>query len=69
MRDYIIMHSFMNLQKEIGIEIKSKQTSNQLGPVTRNTYAPSCIGYCYDSKPNACTNKAFSKDLTPSYFG
>ena len=31
-----------NLKKEVGIAIKSKQTSNQLKPVTRNI---SCIGY------------------------
>ena len=39
---------------------KSKRTNNQLEPVTRDNSAPSCIGYCYSSKPNACTNKAFS---------
>ena len=32
----------MNLKKEVGIAIKSKQTSNQLEQVTRNI---SCIGY------------------------
>ena len=30
------------MKKEIGTTIKSKQTSNQLKPVTRNIY---CIGY------------------------
>ena len=48
------------MKKEVGIAIRSKQTSNQLEPVTSNTFGPSCIGYYNNSKPNACTNKAFS---------
>ena len=53
-----------NLKKAVGIAIKSKQTSNQLEPVTRNISTLSCIDYCYNSKPNACTNKAFSRTST-----
>ena len=45
-----------NLKKAVGITIKSKQTNNQLKPVTRNTYAPSCIGYRYNSEPNGCVH-------------
>ena len=37
----------VNLKKEVGIAIMSKETSSQLKPVTRNNYAPVCIGYCY----------------------
>ena len=59
-----------NLKKEVGIAIKSKQTSNQLEPVTRYTYAPSsCIGYCYNSKPNDVQIKhslAHLQDLIPT---
>ena len=54
--------------KKVGIALKSKQASNQLEPVTRNV---SCIGYCYNSKPNICTNIALSSTSTRfnPYFG
>ena len=57
-----------NLKKEVGITIKSKQTSNQPEPITRNL---SCISYCYNSKPNACINIAFPNTSTGFnyYFG
>ena len=45
-----------NLKKAVGITIKSKQTNNQLKPVTRNAYGPSCISYCYNSEPNGCVH-------------
>ena len=62
------MYINYNLKKEVGIAMKSKQKSNQLEPVTRNI---DCIGYCYNSKPNACTNKALSSRSTGfnPYFG
>ena len=55
-----------NSKKKVGITIKEKKQV-----VTRNTYALSCIGYCYNSKPNACTNKTFSSISTRFnlYFG
>ena len=49
---------------EVGITIKVSKyllLSNQLKQDTRNI---SCVGYCYNSKPNACTNKAFSSKST-----
>ena len=46
--------------------MKSKQASIQLKPVTRNI---SCIGYCYNLKPNGCTNKAHLQDLIPTLAG
>ena len=52
-------------------QCKSKQTSNQLKSVKRNTHATSCIDCCYNSKPNAYTNKVFSSTSTKfnPYFG
>ena len=49
-----------NLKKEVGIAMNSKETSYQLRPVIRSI---SFIGYCYNAKPNACINKAFSSTL------
>ena len=43
---------------------KSKQTSNQLKPDKRNTVFPALATVIYNSKPNACTNKAFSNTST-----
>ena len=59
------------MRKEVRIATQSKQTSNQLEPVARNTHASSCIACCYNSKSNACTNKAFSSTSTRfnRYFG
>ena len=42
-----------NLKKEVGIAIKSKQTSNQLETVTFRKYLYTILyytGYCYNSK-------------------
>ena len=47
---------------EVGITTivwKQVTDSNQLQEIA--TYTSSCIGYCYNSKPNACTNEAFSR--------
>ena len=61
------------MKKEVGITIKSKQTSNQFEPVTRNTYAlSSCIGYCYNSKPNDVQIKhslVYLQDIIPTLAG
>ena len=62
------------MKKELGFAIKiSKQITNLNQSQEITTYAPSYIGYHYEcnSKPSACTNKAFSSTSTRfnPYFG
>ena len=62
-----------NLRKEVGITIKSKETSSQLKPVRNSNVAIMYQPVTISSKmyPNACTNTAFSSTSTRFnvYFG
>ena len=55
------VYNKLEFERKYGSQHKvNNQVSNLNQSQIIATYAPSCIGYCYNSKPNACTNKAFS---------
>ena len=58
----------MNLRKEVGIIIKTKENSSQLEPdrnsCITNYNAPACNRQLKHMQPNVCTNKAFSSTST-----
>ena len=62
-----------NLRKEVGIAVKSKETSSQFESV-RNSYVAIMhqpVTICSTMQSNACTNKTFSSTSTRfnPYFG